>query len=271
MGHITRAPPQPLAPPTGLTGPASPSRTPKGLNPATGAGPSLYALPMSPSVPDPALSQAPQPPVASGPDAFTAAVLGVVGYSCSVACTRYAKDADKAPAMPARVELLRMSAAKVRAFDTIIRIGADEGIDVLAAAERFLGSLGDVDDRLRPHDWAERLVKTYLSFGLLVDFGMALTDSLPPTVRGAVLEALSEDRFGTFAAAELMADLDGDPQLAARLGLWGRRVAGEEIGAIQLMLARFPELTGGEQGAARLAAVLSSGTTSRMKGLGLRV
>ncbi|SHI41006.1 tRNA-(MS[2]IO[6]A)-hydroxylase (MiaE)-like [Actinomyces denticolens] len=226
---------------------------------------------MSASVLDPVPASTPLRTAPSAPDGFMSAVLGVVGYSCSVACTRYAKDADKAPAMPARIELLRMSAAKVSAFDAIIRIGADEGVDVPAAAERFLGSLGDVDDRLRPHDWAERLVKTYLSFGLLVDFGMALTDSLPPRVRNAVLEALSEDRFGSFAAAELMADLGGDPQLVARLGLWGRRVAGEEIGAIQLMLARFPELAGGEQGAARLSAVLSSGTTSRMKGLGLRV
>ncbi len=236
---------------------------------AAAGAPSLYALLMSPSVPEPV--PASTPPAPSAPGALMAAVLGVIGYSCSVACTRYAKDADKAPAMRARIELLRMSAAKVGAFDAIIRIGADEGVDVPASAERFLGSLGDVDDRLRPHDWVERLVKTYLSFGLLVDFGMALTDSLPPRVRDAVLEALSEDRFGSFAAAELMADLDGDPQLAARLGLWGRRVAGEEIGAIQLMLARFPELAGGEQGSARLGAVLSSGATSRMRGLGLRV
>ena len=203
----------------------------------------------------------PAPPAPSAPAPYVRAVIGIVAFSCTVACTRYAKDADKAPSMGPRVELLRMSAE---------RVARGAGVDAAAGAERFIGSLGDLDQRLRPLDWAERLIKTYLTFGLLLDFSMALVDALDEPLRGSVLEVLGADRFGSMAAAALIDDVAADPQLAARLGLWGRRVVGEEIGTLQRMLSAYPELLGGGAGAAQLHEVLSQGATSRMRGLGLR-
>ena len=212
----------------------------------------------------------PAPPAPSAPAPYVRAVIGIVAFSCTVACTRYAKDADKAPSMGPRVELLRMSAERVAAFDAVSALARGAGVDAAAGAERFIGSLGDLDQRLRPLDWAERLIKTYLTFGLLLDFSMALVDALDEPLRGSVLEVLGDDRFGSMAAAALIDDVAADPQLAARLGLWGRRVVGEEIGTLQRMLSAYPELLGGGAGAAQLHEVLSQGATSRMRGLGLR-
>ena len=209
----------------------------------------------------------PAPPAPSAPAPYVRAVIGIVAFSCTVACTRYAKDADKAPSMGPRVELLRMSAERVAAFDAVSALARGAGVDAAAGAERFIGSL---DQRLRPLDWAERLIKTYLTFGLLLDFSMALVDALDEPLRGSVLEVLGADRFGSMAAAALIDDVAADPQLAARLGLWGRRVVGEEIGTLQRMLSAYPELLGGGAGAAQLHEVLSQGATSRMRGLGLR-
>ena len=180
------------------------------------------------------------------PASHVQSVLGMVAFACTIACTRYAKDADKAPSMEPRVELLRMS------------------------AERFIGSLGDLDERLRPSDWAERLIKTYLAFGLLLDFSKALVGGLDEPLRTAVLDVLEADRFDAVTAAELVDDIAADPQLAARLGLWGRRVVGEEIGTLQRVLSVYPELLGGGVDAAGLHEVLSQGATVRMRDLGLR-
>ena len=213
----------------------------------------------------------PMPPYpSSSPASHVQSVLGMAAFMCSIACTRYAKDADKAPSMGPRVELLRMSAERVAAFDTVSALGRRVGADVGAGAERFIGSLGDLDERLRPSDWAERLIKTYLAFGLLLDFCGALVDGLDEPLRGPVRAVLQADRFGATAAGELLDDVADDPQLAARLGLWGRRVAGEEIGTLQRMLSVYPELLGGGADAAGLHEVLSQGATSRMRGLGLR-
>jgi len=72
------------------------------------------------------------------------------------------------------------------------------------------------------------------------------------------------------AIAELEEVIAADPQLAARLGLWGRRVIGEEIGTFQRLLGQFPELLG-QMAQEQLHSVLSQGAVSRMRGLGLRV
>lgn len=202
--------------------------------------------------------------------ATVSAVVGVVAYSRTVACTRYAKDADKAPTMAARVSLMRMSAAAVAGYDRVAEAAAAQGVDAAVQTQRFVGSLGDFDERLRPADWPERMVKTYLAFGLLIDFCMALADGLPEPLRGALLDELADEHLGALASRELVPAIDADAQLAARLGLWGRRVVGEEMGLLVRMLGQYPELASGAASAEVLHQVLSQGAVNRMQGLGLR-
>ena len=144
------------------------------------------------------------------------------------------------------------------------------GADAAAAAEPFMGALGDFDQRLRPLDWAERLLKTHLALGLLADFCRALAAGLSEPLRSGLGGALVEDRSARFAADALVPGIDSDPQLAGRLGLWGRRVVGEEIGTLQRMLASFPPLLDGAAGLEDVHAVLSEGAVTRMRSLGLR-
>ncbi|MBE6482979.1 MAG: tRNA 2-methylthio-N6-isopentenyl adenosine(37) hydroxylase MiaE-like protein [Actinomyces ruminicola] len=208
---------------------------------------------------------------AASPTPHTVAVIGLAAYTRTIACTRYAKDADKASDMASRVELLRMSAEAVASFDRLRESAAAVGIDVLEAAAPFIGALGDFDERLRPLDWYERLTKTYLTFGLMRDFVVALAQTLDAPLRDRLTEEIGADRLADFAPAQLVPAIGEDTQLAARLGLWGRRVVGEEIGTMKRLLASVPDLAVSGAEAEALHEALSQGATTRMRGLGLRV
>ncbi|MDO4899285.1 ferritin-like fold-containing protein [Actinomyces sp.] len=207
----------------------------------------------------------------ASPTPHTISVIGVTAYTRTIACTRYAKDADKAPEMASRVELLRMSAEAVASFDRLQELAAAAGIDVLTAAAPFVGALGDFDERLRPLDWYERLTKTYLTFGLIRDFVVALAHTVEAPLRDLLTREADTDRLATFAPGQLVPAIDADTQLAARLGLWGRRVVGEEIGTMKRLLVSAPDLAASGAGAEALHEALSEGATTRMRGLGLRV
>ena len=96
------------------------------------------------------------------------------------------------------------------------------------------------------------------------------SDSWAEPLRSGLIDELGQDPISSYAIAELEASIAADSQLAARLGLWGRRVVGEEIGTFQRLLGQFPELLG-SVAPEQFHAVLSQGAVSRMKGLGLRV
>ena len=81
----------------------------------------------------------PSLPSPSSP-AHVQSVLGMVAFMCAGACTRYAKDADKAPSMGPRVELLHMSAERVAAFDTVSELGKIQQISGFILAEVSGGS-----------------------------------------------------------------------------------------------------------------------------------
>ncbi len=215
-------------------------------------------------------SSAPAPSLVPAQPVNAAAVVGVAAFSRTVACTRYAKDADKAPDMAARVALMRMSAGSVASFDRVCVLAAEHGLDATSAAGRYVGFLGDFDERTRPTDWAERVLKTHLGLGLLGDFAAGLADTLQEPLRATLRAELADDCLTEFASSRILPIVSADPQVGARLSLWGRRVVGEEIGTLQRMLAAYPDILGESTGAEVLHDVLSQGAVGRMKALGLR-
>ncbi|MCL3778743.1 MULTISPECIES: ferritin-like fold-containing protein [unclassified Actinomyces] len=203
------------------------------------------------------------------PPAHVTAVAGLVAFSCTVASIRHAKDAGKAPRMAERAELLSMSAERVSAFADVDALLRSLGTDAPTAAQPYQGCLGELDERLRPADWAERLLKSHLYLGMLRDFCRALVAALPDGTREPLERALAEDAFEDFAAAQLLPGVTADAQLAGRMGLWGRRVIGDEIGSLLRVLAGFPDLLGGPVTQAALHEALSDGALRRVQGLGL--
>lgn len=134
-----------------------------------------------------------------------------------------------------------------------------------------MGALGDYDERTRPADWPERVLKTYLGMGLLGDFAAHAVSLLPPALASELAPYLDHRELDAFASASILGAAGSDPQLAARLGLWGRRVVGEEVGTFHALLARFKGLAADDAARQGYHDALSAGAATRMKGLGLRV
>ena len=164
-----------------------------------------------------------------------------------------------------------LSAQTTQDFKAVSTRSRELGVDALDNAQPFMGALGDYDERTRPADWPERVLKTYLGMGLLGDFAAHAVSLLPPALASELAPYLDHRELDAFASASILGAAGSDPQLAARLGLWGRRVVGEEVGTFHALLARFKGLAADDAARQGYHDALSAGAATRMKGLGLRV
>lgn len=255
---------------------ASPAQGPQGRAlPAPPAGDAAGTVPVAASVVPGAFasSDAPATVSASSPvlSAYSEALAGLTAYVLSLETIRYAKDGAAAPSMSQRWQLLDFSAGRVAAKHHFQEACAKAGLDATALSAPYMASLKDFDERLRPVTWPERLLKTYVSFGLLTDFCLILASVLDAEQQAQHQLALGENPFPSIAEAELIDIVQADAQVAARLGLWGRRVVGEEVGALLRLLAEYPGLLAGPLTGSEIHERLSDGVLQRMRTLGLSI
>lgn len=194
-----------------------------------------------------------------------AEVVGLIAYSILAAMTRLAKDSDQAPTFEAKVEHARMA---TRVFDTYTQVETwcqHRGVDLAEKAQAFDGLYDDLDARTRPTTWYERTVKTYVTLGILGGLlrEIASRKNLFP-------EAKWDLEQGEWERQNLAPIFEADEQLAARLSLWARRVAGEVLGLVRSTLFMHPELSDSPEDADAIAQTLSVEHAERMKGIHLR-
>lgn len=255
---------------------ASPAQGPQGSAfPTPPAGDAANAVPVAASVEPGAFASLDAPASASAsspvPAAYAEAVAGLTAYVLSLETIRYAKDGAGAQSMSQRWQFLDFSAGRVAAMHHFQEACEKAGLDATALSAPYMASLKDFDERLRPVTWPERLLKTYVSFGLLTDFCLILASVLDAEQQAQHQRALGEDPFPSIAEAELIEIVQADAQVAARLGLWGRRVVGEEVGALLRLLAQYPGLLAGPLTGSDVHERLSDGVLQRMRTLGLSV
>lgn len=223
-------------------------------------------------------------PGAADPSAL--AVLGLLANSDLAAITRLAADAEVAPSVGDRVALCHLvGAAAERLAHVEARIG-ELGADLTDVVAPFLGTFTDLDARTPPGTWWERLLKSYVGFGIeddvagLLARGLDGDDPREAPTRDLVLAALDDDRHSALVVARVTEATVADPVLASRLALWGRRLVGEALGVVQrlvtdhaelraLLERALPEGAGDQPLQQRLFAVLTAEHTRRMDRLGL--
>ncbi len=165
--------------------------------------------------------------------------IGLVAYCALAAMTRLAKDGDQAPSTKFHVDLATMADEAFTKFKEIDKYGQVTGFSVVEAAGQYAGLFDELDHRTRPSNWWERSVKSYIVIGIFSDVIKELSQ------RHQIFEdpLLNWDvGHGAWVRKHLAPLTAEDPQLASRLSLWGRRVAGEAFGLVRATLFTYPEL-----------------------------
>lgn len=208
-----------------------------------------------------------------------AAVVDLLGLHSAIqlaAFTRFAKDAQHAPDLPGQVTISRIAAGELAHLDQLERLATELGADFYAATGAWAHLMGDLDRRTAPGDWSERLIKTYVAFGVFADLQRELSADLGEQLGAMVADILADNGYADYVVAVLGPVIAAEPQLGARLALWGRRVVGEALGIAQRALEVRPRLltllpADGAAGdrAGRVRHQLATGHARRMGRLGL--
>jgi hypothetical protein len=181
-------------------------------------------------------------PRTQGTPADAIELLGLVAQLQLEAFSRSAEDSAVAPTLGQRLALSRFAADAVvrrdRVMDRIVELGGDP----LAAMGCFDHVLDDFDVRTSPSTWWERLLTSYVGYGVADDFCRIAAARLDDASRALVLDVLEDHSHADLAIAEIAAAGAGDDVLVARLALWGRRLGGEALGVVQALLGSRPAL-----------------------------
>jgi hypothetical protein len=161
-------------------------------------------------------------------------------YAALVEIERLAALLASAPALTDRIAIAEVITQRHARFrDVLDRLAARDSQPETASASP---ALDDARRRVAPTDWWEGLAAVALFAPLTDELFIALAGAGDqPSVDGA--SAMSEvggradasaaysasDAAAIWAAERLRSAIGGDPVLAARMALWGRRLVGEAI------------------------------------------
>jgi hypothetical protein len=169
-------------------------------------------------------------------------LLGLVAQLQLEAFTRAAEDSAAAPTLEQRLELSRFAAGAVARRDRVVERIVELDGDPLAAIGAFDHVLDDFDARTSPSSWWERLLTSFVGYGVADDFCRLAAEHLDEASRAVVLDVLDDRSQADLAVSALAAAGAGDEVLVSRLALWGRRLGGEALGVVQTLLGSRPAL-----------------------------
>jgi tRNA-(MS[2]IO[6]A)-hydroxylase MiaE-like protein len=210
-------------------------------------------------------------------NSFLPDLLGVMAYGELSAFERLSSDARYSPTLHDRAALGKVAVIEFGHFELVCAVLEEMGLDPERAMLPFQPSVDSFHERTRPADWYESLMKAYVIDTVSADFYRAIARHVDAGTRELIERIQSAEEATAVLRRLLKAALAGDPRLASRLSLWGRRLLGEVLtqarrlsleraflgGRIGADEARARELVGG------LAAELAASHSRRMSALGL--
>lgn len=210
-------------------------------------------------------------------------VLALLAAGDLAAFARLADDAAHAPELRARITLSRMASAGLAPLESLEAYAVAQGTDPEVFDDRIWQLreiLADFDARTTPRDWWERLVRTYIGYGVAYELEYIVARDLDASSAAVAEPSLGDDGLGVYVVDVLAPVIQAEPQLGARLALWGRRVVGEALEVANRLLLASPALVRAAgvtpRGArvevedlAPLMGQLTSGHARRMARLGL--
>lgn len=217
------------------------------------------------------------------PDPALKDLLALLAFGQLQAFDRMAADARHAPDLRRRAALAEMATAELVGYRRLVgRLGELSGdggagvAEAYAAMAPFAEVLEAYHDQTEPKDWLEALTKAYVGDGIADDFYGEIAAFLDEGDRALVLEVLHDDRYTSFAAAEIRDAIAADPKVANRLSMWGRRLVGEAMSQAMRVAEDRPALVAliaaradDETDVAGLFRRITAAHTARMAAVGL--
>lgn len=204
----------------------------------------------------PAEPVAPEAPAEQGPRPRTAedlndptfrsgvvSLLGMLAYGELVSFFTVVSDADRAPSTVKKVAMTEVAIAEFEHYKLLAERLEELGANAHEAMAKFRPALDEWHRRCQPTDWYEGLMKVYAGSSIATDFYAECGRFVDPRTRELVDHVLANATHYDYAKQELEAAVERDPKLAARMGLWGRRIVGEALSQAQRAAADNDELT----------------------------
>lgn len=168
-------------------------------------------------------------------------IVGLGAYAAISAQARLAKDADQAPRIFEHVAMARMSGRAWASFEKLEKEAERADFDLLEAIEPYEGILDEIDARLRPSTWWERLTKTYVAIGIFHDAMRELARALG---FNEYADGITDYGHGDWTRERLEPIIAEDSQLEDRLSLWTRRCGGDALSLVRAFMFTNPEVLG---------------------------
>lgn len=181
---------------------------------------------------------------------------------------RLAKDASLCPTVDQEIALGQMSARAWSNYQKVAQISENIGVDLPQEMKQYMGLTVQLEERLRPTDWYERLVKSYVTIGAMADFNRSLTGGLSPQLQTDLAEVPWDCGQEEWAVPVITQACATQATVPARLSLWGRRVLGDVRSTMRQAVLDYPELIG--EGAQDIPEEIKDHHRARMERTGLK-
>lgn len=143
------------------------------------------------------------------------------------------------------------------------------GVDAATVMQPFVAEIDAFQRVTQGNDWYESVTSCYLTAGFLDDFLVRLASGLTGAAGARIVEILSEDAGEAIVVRELLAAIEKNPRLAARLAMWGRRLVGDTMLLARWMLRPTENHDSDEERIEPVFTELIALHTRRMDALGL--
>jgi tRNA-(MS[2]IO[6]A)-hydroxylase (MiaE)-like len=139
-----------------------------------------------------------------------------------------------APSTEAKSSLSQVAGLALVKHQGLVAEIERHGEDSAATMEPFVDEIDGFQRITEGNDWFESVTSCYLTAGLLDDFLVRLAAGLSGAVGARIVAILEADSGEAIIVSELLAAIESNPPLGARLAMWGRRLVGDTM-----LLARW--------------------------------
>lgn len=206
------------------------------------------------------------------------AFFGLLGQLQLAAFTQITKDAEVLPEFADRVALSRIAVQEFADFETVAGLLAEQDADLEKLMVPYRDWLDQVVRGLRPADWAEQVLIAYLGFGVANDFMYLIHRGVLSQLQDLVIDVLGDNGHADAVVQVLQPVVSADQRAADRLALWGRRLVGDVLHAIDSLVAADEHLNavvtrvlsgGDDKNGGKLFTELTAAHSRRMQRLQL--